>query len=117
MELSQCEFLKKLGKEICAARKRQNMSQAELAEKADLSVTYVSKIECGHRNISAFTLARIAEVLGISHIKLIESACENQGDSTKRKISALLIGYSPDEVEDILHIICTVNELIAKKTA
>lgn len=40
-------FLHNLGKEICEARKRLNMSQAELAEKADLSVTYVSKIECG----------------------------------------------------------------------
>lgn len=64
-------FLHNLGREICSARKLKNMSQAELAEKADLSVTYVSKIECGHRNISAYTLARIAEVLGISRVKLI----------------------------------------------
>ena len=115
--ISEKVFLHNIGREICEARKLRKMSQAELAEKADLSVTYVSKIECGHRNLSAFTLARIAEALGISHIKLIESACENQGDSTQRKISALLMGYSPDEVEDILHIIRTVNELIAKKTA
>ena len=42
MESSQREFLRKLGKEICTARKRLKMSQAELAEKADLSVTYIS---------------------------------------------------------------------------
>ncbi len=108
-------FLHNLGKEICAARKLRNMSQADLAEKADLSVTYVSKIECGHRNISVYTLARIAEVLGIYRIKLLDSDCENKGDSTQRKISVLLKGYSPDEIEDIAKIIHCVNELIAKR--
>ena len=68
------------------------MSQAELAEKADLSVIYVSKIECGHRNMNAYTLVRIAEVLGISHVKLLEAAGENKGDITHRKTSALLMG-------------------------
>ena len=78
MELSQCEFLRKLGKEICAARKRQNMSQAELAEKADLSITYISKIECGHKNISAYTLARNTEALNVPSSEIIAKACRDK---------------------------------------
>ena len=72
MESSQREFLRKLGKEICTARKRLKMSQAELAEKADLSVTYISKIECGHRNFSVHTMAKIAQVLKLPQYKIIE---------------------------------------------
>lgn len=115
--ISEKVFLHNLGKEICEARKRLNMSQAELAEKADLSVTYVSKIECGRRNFSAYTLARISQVLGLSSVQLLEAAYEEKRILARKKIEALLMGYSPDEVEDILHIIRTVNELIAKKTA
>ena len=115
--ISEKVFLHNLGKEICEARKRLNMSQAELAEKADLSVTYISKIECGRRNFSAYTLARISQVLGLSSAQLLEAACEEKRILDRKKIEDLLMGYSPDEVEDILHIIRTVNELIAKKTA
>ena len=113
--ISEKVFLHNLGKEICEARKRLNMSQAELAEKADLSVTYISKIECGRRNFSAYTLARISQVLGLSSAQLLEAACEEKRILARKKIEELLMGYSPDEVEDILHIIRTVNELIAKK--
>lgn len=115
--ISEKVFLHNLGKEICEARKRLNMSQAELAEKADLSVTYISKIECGRRNFSAYTLARISQVLGLSSAQFLEAACEEKRILARKKIEELLMGYSPDEVEDILHIIRTVNELIAKKTA
>ena len=115
--ISEKVILHNLGKEICEARKRLNMSQAELAEKADLSVTYISKIECGRRNFSAYTLARISQVLGLSSAQLLEAACEEKRILARKKIEELLMGYSPDEVEDILHIIRTVNELIAKKTA
>ena len=115
--ISEKVFLHNLGKVICEARKRLNMSQAELAEKADLSVTNVSKIECGRRNFSAYTLARISQVLGLSSVQLLEAAYEEKCILARKKIEALLMGYSPDEVEDILHIIRTVNELIAKKTA
>jgi len=110
-------FLHNLGNEICEARKRLNMSQAELAEKADLSVTYVSKIECGHRNFSAYTLAKISHVLGLSCTQLLETACEEKCNLACKKLNALLLGYSPDEAEHIIEIIRTVNELIAKKTA
>ena len=62
-------------------------------------------------------LGRTVEMLDQSRVRSIFNPdspswenvkIESKGDSTKRKISALLIGYSPDEVEDILHIIRTL---------
>lgn len=78
MILDKEEFLRDLGREICKARKRQQMSQADLAEKANLSVTYISKIECGYKNFSVFTLANISQALGLSFIQLINAVCEEK---------------------------------------
>ncbi|MBR6781784.1 MAG: helix-turn-helix transcriptional regulator [Clostridia bacterium] len=112
MELSQREFLRKLGKEICAARKRLNMSQEELAEKADLSVTYISKIECGHRNFSVHTMAKIAQVLELPQYKMIEvTCCEKYNELLKE----IFKEYSFDEIEDIAQILQSINRLIVKR--
>ena len=112
MESSQREFLRKLGKEICTARKRLKMSQAELAEKADLSVTYISKIECGHRNFSVHAMARIAQVLKLPQYKMIEVTGFEKYNELLKKI---LEEYSSDEIEDIAQILQSINELIAKR--
>lgn len=112
MELSQREFLRKLGKEICAARKRLNMSQEELAEKADLSVTYISKIECGHRNFSVHTMAKIAQVLKLPQYKMIEiTCCEKYNELLKE----IFKEYSFDEIEDIAQTLQSINRLIVKR--
>ena len=114
MESSQREFLRKLGKEICTARKRLKMSQAELAEKADLSVTYISKIECGHRNFSVHTMAKIAQVLKLPQYKMIEDTGFEKYNELLKKIK-ILEEYSSDEIEDIAQILQSINELIAKR--
>ena len=41
------------------------MSQEKLAEKADLSVPYISEVECGKDNISVDSLVRIANALNV----------------------------------------------------
>ena len=117
MELSQRKFLQELGKEICTARKRLNMSQAELAEKADLSVTYISKIECGHRNISVYTMAKIAQILKLPDYKMIEVPCCEKYNASCNLLKEMLEEYSSDEIENIAQIIRIVNKLIVKRTA
>lgn len=46
-------------------RKLNNMTQAKLAEEADVSNTYIANIECGHTWISDKTLENIAKALHI----------------------------------------------------
>jgi transcriptional regulator with XRE-family HTH domain len=110
-------FLHNLGKEICEARKRMKMSQAELAEKADISVTYLSKIECGYRNFSVYTLAKISQALSLHQFRWIRQACDEEVNISYEEFTELLRGYSYDEIKDILQIIRTVNGLIAKRSA
>lgn len=114
MELSQCEFLRKLGNEICAVRKRLGMSQTELAEKADLSVTYISKIECGHKNISAYTLARITEALNVASSEIIEKACRDKTAIIREAAEEALSGLSAQKQRDVVEILRIICRLTSK---
>ena len=60
------------GIRIKAARKRADMTQSELAEKAGISLMSVRRYEHGSREPSINTLKKIAEVLGIPTRDLID---------------------------------------------
>ena len=55
-----------LGKILRARRLEHSLTQRNLAQKANLDYTYVSKIEGGGQAPSVEALIRIAEVLGLS---------------------------------------------------
>ena len=57
---------KEIGKRIKKARCMENMTQAELAELADISNTYISRIERGVKKASLESLAKISRILNIS---------------------------------------------------
>jgi transcriptional regulator with XRE-family HTH domain len=54
-----------VGRKIRTCRKRSQLSQEELAEKADLSYKYLGEVERGYVNISLDSLVRIARALGV----------------------------------------------------
>ena len=62
---------KLIGKRIKFYRNQKNMSQIQLAEKADLSAPYISYIETGAKKISLPVLIKIAEVLGTTPNNLL----------------------------------------------
>ena len=61
-----------LGKILRRHRLEQNLTQRNLALKAHLDYTYVSKIEGGSQSPSVEALVRISESLGISNVELNE---------------------------------------------
>ena len=54
-----------VGREVKRLREAKGWSQTRLAAKADMSVSGISMIENGHRNLSTTTLAKLAEALGV----------------------------------------------------
>ena len=54
-----------LGQKILSHRKRAEMSQEKLAEKAELSYKYLGEVERGVANISLDSMVRIAKALKI----------------------------------------------------
>lgn len=55
---------KALGKNIRALRKKKELTQEELAYKAELDYSYINQIENGKRNPSMEAVERIAKALG-----------------------------------------------------
>jgi len=60
-----------VGKNIKKYRKKHNISQEELAERAGLHRTYIGGIERGERNITLDSLQTIAIALSIAPVELI----------------------------------------------
>jgi transcriptional regulator with XRE-family HTH domain len=54
-----------VGREVKRLREAKGWSQTKLAVEADMSVSGISMIENGHRNLSTMTLAKLARALGV----------------------------------------------------
>jgi transcriptional regulator with XRE-family HTH domain len=57
--------MKNIGKAICDARKKVDIRQGELADKAGVSQTYFSLVERGFAQPSLQLIERVADVLGL----------------------------------------------------
>ena len=60
-----------IGHQIRAARLRRKMTQAQLAEAADLSVPYISHVERGKKRVSLDALLRISRALDVTVDQLL----------------------------------------------
>lgn len=67
-----------IGKRIKFERKHMGISQAQLAELADLSVQYISQIERGVRHLSLDVMANIADALNASVDMLLFGASRSE---------------------------------------
>jgi len=96
-----------LGSQIRFFRKQRQLSQAALAEKADISITFLSKIERGVKYPTSDTLSAIANGLGVEVYELYRhdhSPVENHGlferfkkDITKNLMETLQTVYKAYE--------------------
>ncbi len=59
------DLKKSFGKRVKIFRLKNNLSQEELAEKIDIAVNNMGKIERGESFVTAVTLEKLANVLGV----------------------------------------------------
>ncbi len=62
------------GKNLRRARRLKDISQEDLALRADLSRTYVSEVERGVRNVSIDNMGHLAQALGVPLRDLVDPA-------------------------------------------
>ncbi|MEK5161205.1 helix-turn-helix transcriptional regulator [Paenibacillus urinalis] len=118
-------FLQLVGARIRQLRLLRGMSQAKLAEAADLQVSYIGGVERGERNISLNTLEKIASALEVEPIEALKfgQLDEVEGVTEKHHILSmhlsLLEERSLAEVKLVHRItkdmISTYNELEKEK--
>jgi len=81
-----------LGKNIKFFRLRRQFSQADLAEKANVSITFLSNIERGNNYPQAGTLCNIVNALGIEAWELFKE--ESNFDEQNAIINRISQDYS-----------------------
>jgi len=90
-------LLARVGARVRDVRKRRRLTARALAERAGLSVRFVSQLERGEANIAVGRLARVAGALGVSLASLVADP-PRTGDS-RGAIERALDGRSPEEIE------------------
>ena len=70
--ISDSEILKKFGERVRQLRNQQDISQEELAHKANLHRTYIGMIERAEKNITLLNIEKIANALEVSIKDLID---------------------------------------------
>lgn len=58
------EFQRRVGETIATLRKRENMTQGELAERSGLTQNHITRIENGRYNVGFYQIQSIMTALG-----------------------------------------------------
>jgi transcriptional regulator with XRE-family HTH domain len=90
------------------------MSQAELAEAADVSTKLVSAIEQCNRSPSLETLEKLCRALGVTPTQLLEAgASATRGPrSHAEEIASMFMGLDDTQCERMLAVLRGVRELV-----
>lgn len=97
-----------LGRRIQFYRKQRQLSQAALAEKVDISITFLSNIERGIKYPASDTLSGIANGLGVEVHELF------QRDDSPEERRSLLERFKKDISENVLKTLEAVYKAYEK---
>ena len=86
-----------IGIRVLENRKRMGLTQEQLAEKVDLSVSYISHIERGTRKASMETMVKISNILGITVNELLYGNQSNDNSEYQTDMDMLLEGCTCKE--------------------
>ena len=117
MDANQQELYKKIGARIKEARLANHMSQAQLAEKANVSLPHISKIENGKTTILLTTFIRLIEALQVSSDVLLRSDIPEVKFLYQNEFAELTKGCSPSELDSILKIVKEVMQTVHQAKA
>lgn len=98
------EYSKYLGESIYRNRKRQKMTQAELAERAGVTEQTIRKIEHGEGNPQLDVLCALITTLMIDPTEIFYPQADPE-DPARKQLEILLGDCSDDQIHDLLPII------------
>ena len=94
-----------IGQRIRKIRKAHNLSQEELAEKADISVTHMSHIETGNTKLSLPVLVSIASTLSVRTDDLLFDASPATTSAALEDIARVLESCTAQQARCIADIV------------
>ena len=95
----------KIGQRIRKIRKAHGLSQEELAEKVDISVTHMSHIETGNTKLSLQVLVDIAKALEVRADDLLNESGTYGKDTAINEIAAVLDRCTVAQAKAIVDVV------------
>ena len=93
-----------IGERIRAIRQSKGMSQADLAEAANLATSNISDIELGKTKMWLATFIKLIEALQVSADSILRTDVPEVNDLYQREYAQLLADCTPAEIETIMRI-------------
>jgi transcriptional regulator with XRE-family HTH domain len=98
------DLLERLGRRLRDLRKECDLTQEELAERAEISWHFLSSIERGQKGATVETLLALAKALDMSLSELFLDVDRGAPKEAKR-LGSVLAGRSPEAQRTILAIV------------
>ena len=99
-----------IGRRIREARQSRNMSQQELAAKANLSLPHISDIENGKQAMKLVTFVKIIEALQVSADSGLRADVPSVSQLCQNEFGNLVEGCTPSEIEALKKIVIQVKQ-------
>ena len=104
---------KRVGKNIRAIRKAQNLTIDELAERCDFQSPYLSDIERGERNITLQTLTKILNALDVNPGSIL-IPLQSGNQNAKEELLQILTNSLEDKSEEDIRMLLNFSIEIFK---
>ena len=99
-----------IGKRLKEARLAKNYTQEDLAEKIDISVAFLSRVERGNSHINLKRLNQLCGLLDITEGYVLNGASSNSENYLDQEFAELLKNCSPEKQRLIYNVAKTIAE-------
>ncbi len=99
-----------IGKQISFYRHRAGLTQEQLAEECNLSVSYINRVENGHKRPSLDVLITIADTLGITMNNLLSGNQQNDKNDCCEDMQEIFRNCTSKERRLIFDIILAIKK-------
>lgn len=99
-----------IGNRLRQARVDMKITQEQLAEKMDVSVAYISRIERGSTAINLKRLSEICSILCVSEGEILNGACSQSSSYLSGALSDLLKNCSSEKIDLIYKVAKAIAE-------
>ena len=99
-----------IGQRIKQARLAKNLTQEDLAEKVDISVAFLSRVERGNSHINLKRLNQLCGLLDVTEGYVLNGASSNSANYLDKEFTELLKGCSSEKQKLIYNVAKTIVE-------
>ncbi len=99
-----------IGERLKRARIDSGLTQEKLAEKIDVSIAFLSRIERGSSHISLKRLSQICDILGITEGSILNGSSNKAENYLSSEFNTLLKNSTPEKQKLIYKIAKVINE-------